>query len=205
MQEITLTEIKVQNTQVIEPAFVTKESAGAYIGCPKLIERMLWGSRHTSDQWVWIVHNLEGNPREKTLIDFPSLKEAKERIRTGEAPPRIGKVPKKAPLQLVASSHASNQQITLPETNPVIEPAFVTKESAGAYIGCPKFIERMLWGSRHTSDQWIEIVQNREGNPREKTLIDFPSLKEACERIRRGEVPPRIGKAPKKKPLKLAA
>jgi hypothetical protein len=102
MQEITPSEIKVQSTQAIEPAFVTKDSASAYIGCPKLIERMLWGSRHTSDQWVEIVQNREGNPRQKTLIDFPSLKEACERIRRGEVPPRIGKAPKKAPLKLVA-------------------------------------------------------------------------------------------------------
>ena len=102
MQEITLTEIKIQHTQSIEPAFVTKESASAYIGCPKFVERMLWGSRHTSDQWVEIVHNFEGNPRQVTLIDFPSLKEACERIRRGEVPPRIGKAPKKAPKELVA-------------------------------------------------------------------------------------------------------
>jgi hypothetical protein len=204
MQEITPIEIKVQTTQVIEPAFVTKESAAAYIGCPKFVERMLWGSRHTSDLWVEIVHNREGNPKLKTLIDFPSLKEAKERIRTGEVPPRIGKVPKNASLRLVTLPRVS-KQITLTEASPAIEPAFVTKESAGAYVGCPKFIERMLWGSRHTPDQWVEIVHNREGNPRQKTLIDFASLKEACERIRRGEVPPRIGKAPSKEPLKLVA
>jgi hypothetical protein len=102
MQEITLPEIEVKATQVIEPALVTKASASAYTGSPQLIERMLWASRHTSDKWVEIACNYEGDPKQKTLIYFPSLKLAVERIRRGERPPRIGKVPKKAPLKLVA-------------------------------------------------------------------------------------------------------
>jgi hypothetical protein len=102
MQKIILPEIEVKTPQAIEPGLVTKASASAYIGSPQLVERMLWASRHTPDQWVEIACNSEGDPKQKTLIYFPSLKVAVERIRRGERPPRIGKVPKKAPLKLVA-------------------------------------------------------------------------------------------------------
>jgi len=51
----------------------------------------------------------------------------------------------------------------------------------------------MLWATRHTSDQWLEIVSNREGSPNARTLIYSGSLDLAVERMRRGEQPPHIG------------
>lgn len=199
MQEITIQKGEVKITQLLDPMFVTKASAAAFIGRPNLVERMLWATRHTPDQWLEIVHNREGNPKLKTLIYFPSLRLAGERIRLGEVPPRIGKVPNKAALKLSTFAEAEAKETQL------IEPMHLTKESAGAFIGCPKFIERMLWATRHTPDQWLEIVPHRAGSPKLKTLIFFPSLKLAGERMRRGEMPPRIGKVPNRVSLELAA
>ena len=76
----------------IRPAAVDKARAAIYIGCPKLVERMLWSARHCpEDRWVRIAHNSAGRPKSKTLIDARSLEVAYSRILAGEEPPTIKK------------------------------------------------------------------------------------------------------------------
>ena len=81
-------EIRIDGVRV---ASVDKKRAALYIGCPQLIERMLWAARHqTWNPWIEIVHNEAGNPKSKTLISATSLESAYLRIQAGEEPPRIG-------------------------------------------------------------------------------------------------------------------
>jgi len=85
----------------IAPAFVDKKTAAIYLESPKLVERLLWATRHTEDKWVVIAMNQEGDPKQKTLMTTMSVEQAAERIARGERPPKIGKVQK---LQCVVDS-----------------------------------------------------------------------------------------------------
>jgi hypothetical protein len=77
-----------------------------------------------------------------------------------------------------------------------ILPALVDKKFVSRYLSSPTLVERMLWATRHTGDQWLEIVVNRKGSPNARTLIYSGSLASAVERLRRGEEPPHIGDTP---------
>jgi len=77
----------------IRPAAVGKDVAAIYLGSKKLLERMLWATRHCPhDPWLELVANLEGDPKQKTLISAVSLERAAERYASGERPPEIGNV-----------------------------------------------------------------------------------------------------------------
>lgn len=76
--------------------------------------------------------------------------------------------------------------------SPFILPPLVDKKFARQYLASPSLVDRMLWATRHTDDQWLEIVVNREGSCNAKTLIYSGSLDLAVERLRRGEEPPHI-------------
>ena len=77
----------------VRVAAVDKTRAALYIGCPKLVERLLWTARHCpADRWIKIVHNASGKPKAKTLIDARSLECAYARISAGEEPPFIKKL-----------------------------------------------------------------------------------------------------------------
>lgn len=81
-------EIRVDGVRV---AAVDKKRAALYLGCPQLVEQMLWAARHQPwDPWVEIVHNMDGGPKTKTLISACSLEAAYMRLKSGEVPPRIG-------------------------------------------------------------------------------------------------------------------
>jgi len=82
-------EILVDGVRV---AAVDKKRAALYIGCPQLIEKMLWATRHNQydEPWLEIVHNFEGNPKSKTLISTKSLEAAYLRLKSGEVPGPIG-------------------------------------------------------------------------------------------------------------------
>lgn len=81
-------EIRIDGVRV---AAVDKKRAALYLGCPQLVEQMLWACRHQPwDPWIEIVHNEEGTPKVKTLISAESLEAAYLRIKAGEVPPRVG-------------------------------------------------------------------------------------------------------------------
>ncbi len=70
------------------PAAVDKRQAALYLGCRKLVDRMLWAARHQPrDPWIEIAHNRLGRPKATTLIDARSLEAAYARILAGEEPP----------------------------------------------------------------------------------------------------------------------
>lgn len=71
-----------------------------------------------------------------------------------------------------------------------VRPAAVGKTHAGIYLGSKKVLEQMLWATRHTADEWLEIVANAEGDPKQKTLISTHSLELAALRYAQGERPP---------------
>jgi hypothetical protein len=41
-----------------------------------------------------------------------------------------------------------------------ILPALVDKKFVSRYLSSPTLVDRMLWATRHTGDQWLEIVVN---------------------------------------------
>lgn len=81
-------EIRVDGVRV---AAVDKKRAALYIGCPQLVEQMLWAARHQPwDPWIEITHNFDGNPKTKTLISATSLEAAFLRLNSGDKPPQNG-------------------------------------------------------------------------------------------------------------------
>jgi hypothetical protein len=64
-------------------------------------------------------------------------------------------------------------------------PLALTKRQAVTALGSSKLVARMLWASRHASDQWLVIV--RSGRD---LLIDTASVEAAYERLLSGGQPP---------------
>lgn len=106
---------------------------------------------------------------------------------------RIGKYPNTAPSSFCCFLVLPCVPIS-PLTINGLRPAAVGKEVAALYLGSKKLLERMIWTTRHCpADPWLELVNNAEGDPKQKTLIGTASLEAAAARYAAGERPAQIG------------
>jgi hypothetical protein len=70
--------------------------------------------------------------------------------------------------------------------------AFVTKKECIEFLGgMSKKVDRMLHASRH-GEEWLKIVDNREGKGGSPVRVTVGSLKRAQRRLEAGEEPPRL-------------
>ena len=84
-----------------ERAAITKAEFIRWLGgSSKLVDRMLYASRH-GDPWVEIVSNRKGKGGARVTIDYVSAQKALERLKIGDAPPLMPSERAKAPVALV--------------------------------------------------------------------------------------------------------
>jgi len=81
-----------------------------------------------------------------------------------------------------------------------MNPFALTRRQMEASLPSPKLIQRMIYSSAHKTDvnRWLEVI--RKGKPGCPLLVSFESFQAACERIRRGEIPPPLPSERKRKP-----